>query len=71
MEIEEFERIILEKVKADHLKCGGANGTDINEIDKLINQPIEERNKLFDKMVSERKLAYLKPLNQVRITLPK
>ncbi|RQO35443.1 hypothetical protein DBR39_18375 [Chryseobacterium sp. KBW03] len=69
--IEELEAKILEKVKEDHKVNGGSNGTDINELDKLINLPIPERNKLFEKMVAEKKLAYLDPLNARRITLPK
>ncbi|WPO89894.1 hypothetical protein [Chryseobacterium sp. HR92] len=69
--MEEIEAKILEKVRADHKINGGANGSDINDLDKIINLPIPERNKLFEKMVAEKKIAYLKPLNTVRITLPK
>lgn len=69
--MEEIEEKILEKVRADHKKSGGANGSDINELDKIINLPIPERNKLLDKMVYEKKIAFLYPLNARRVTLPK
>ncbi|MEJ5105521.1 hypothetical protein [Chryseobacterium sp. MYb328] len=69
--MEEIEAKILEKVKADHKINGGSNGTDLNDLDKIINQPIPERNQLLDKMVADKKLAYLRPLNAIRITLPK
>ncbi|CAD0220358.1 conserved protein of unknown function [Chryseobacterium sp. JV274] len=69
--MEEIEAKILEKVKADHKINGGANGTDLNELDKIIQLQIPERNQLLDKMVAEKKIAYLRPLNTIRITLPK
>ena len=69
--MEELEAKILEKVREDNKKCGGANGSDVNDLDKIINLPIPERNKLFDKMVKEKKIAYLNTLNARRITLPK
>jgi len=69
--MEEIEAKILEKVKEDHKKSGGANGSDINELDKIINLQLDERNKLLDKMVDEKKLAYLYPLNGRTVTLPK
>ncbi|PXW18203.1 hypothetical protein [Chryseobacterium sp.] len=69
--MEEIEAKIIEKIREDHKRNGGWNGSDINELDQIINLPILERNKLLDKMVAEKKIAYLKPLNTTRITLPK
>lgn len=69
--MEEIEAKILEKVKADHKINGGANGTDLNDLDKILNLTIPERNQLLDKMVAEKKIAYLRPLNTIRISLPK
>lgn len=68
---EEIEKQILEKIKADHKKSGGANGSDLNELDKIINLPFEERNKLLEKMIAEKKIAYMYPLNGRTVTLPK
>lgn len=69
--MEEIESKILEKVKSDHKKSGGANGTDLNELDEIINLSIPERNQLLDRMVSEKKIAYMHPLNAKKVTLPK
>ena len=69
--MEEIEAKILEKVKADHKKSGGANGTDLNDLDMILNLPISDRNKLLDRMVSEKKIAYMYPLNAKKVTLPK
>lgn len=68
---EEIERQILEKVKADFKISGGANGSDLNDLDKIIKLPIPERNILLDRMVAEKKIAYLHPLNAKKVTLPK
>ncbi|MDR3026039.1 hypothetical protein [Chryseobacterium sp.] len=68
---EEIERLIIEKVKADHKISGGANGSDLNDLDKIINLPIPERNELLDRMVREKKIAYQYPLNAKKVTLPK
>lgn len=69
--MEEIERQILEKLKEDHKKNGGANGSDINDLDRIINLPIPERNKLLERMVDEKKIAFLYPLNAKRVRLPK
>lgn len=69
--MEELEAKILEKVKEDHKVNGGANGTDINELDKILNLTIPERNEFLDRMVKEKKIAYLHPLNAKKVTLPK
>lgn len=69
--MEEIEAKILEKVRADHKINGGANGSDINELHNIIKLPIPERNQLLDRMVAEKKIAYLYPLNARRVTLPK
>ncbi len=69
--LEKIERQILEKFKADHTKSGGSNGTDLNDLDKIIKLPIPERNELLDRMVAEKKIAYLYPLNTKKVTLPK
>lgn len=68
---EEIEAKILEKLKEDYKNCGGANGTDLNEIDKIIKLPISERNELLSKMLKEKKIVNINTLNARRITLPK
>lgn len=69
--IEELERKIIEVLKIQFVKTGGANGTHIGEIDKILNMEIEERNLFLDRMMKEKKIIYLSPLNGKTVSLPK
>lgn len=69
--MEELEAKILEIVKTDYKKSGGSNGTDLNDLDVIMNLSISDRNQFLDRMVKEKKIAYLYPLNAKKVTLPK
>ncbi|AZA91150.1 Uncharacterised protein [Chryseobacterium nakagawai] len=69
--MEEIEAKILIKLREDYKNCGGANGSDINEIDEIIKLSISDRNELLAKMVKEKKITFINTLNARRITLPK
>lgn len=68
---EDLEKQILEVLKIQFQRTGGANGTDLGEVDKILNLPIDERNTFLDRMVKEKKIAYIRPLNGPTLTLPK
>lgn len=69
--MEDLEAKIIERVKQDYKKSGGWNGTELKAIDDILGLSIEERNAFLDRMVKEKKIAYLRPLNGPRITMPK
>lgn len=69
--IEDLEAKIIEVLKIQFERTGGSNGTDIGKVDKILNMPIKERNEFLDRMVKEKKIAYLTPLNGRTLTLPK
>ena len=62
MKIVKIEAKILEKVKEDHKVNGGANGSDINDLDKIINLHIKHLSnddcyrihELFDSRYAEK-----------------
>lgn len=69
--IEELERKIIEVLKIQFEGTGGSNGTYIGEIDKILNMSIQERNEFLERMVKEKKIIYLTPLNGRTLSLPK
>jgi len=68
---EELERQILEIVKAQHTKDGGANGVNFGSFDHFLNMSLEERNEFLLRMAKEKKIAVFNSLNMRRITMPK
>ncbi|ROI02924.1 hypothetical protein EGI16_12185 [Chryseobacterium sp. G0240] len=68
---EEIEKQILEIVREQFKKDGGANGVNFGAFDHILNLSLEERNAFLERMVKERKIAVFNSLNMRRITLPK
>lgn len=68
---EELEAKIIEVLKINFERTGGANGTHIGEVDKILNLPIDERNEFLDRMVKEKKIIFIYPLNGRTLSLPK
>ncbi|WP_185246649.1 hypothetical protein [Chryseobacterium bernardetii] len=69
--MEEIEAKILEIVKAQFDKDGGANGVTMGAFDHILNLPIQERNEFLYRMAKEKKIYIFQSLNSKRITLPK
>ncbi|HAO26762.1 MAG TPA: hypothetical protein DCQ68_01890 [Chryseobacterium indologenes] len=68
---EEIERQILEIVKVQFEKDGGANGVNAGAFDHILNLSIEDRNTFLERMAKEKKIFIFNSLNMRRITLPK
>jgi hypothetical protein len=69
--MEEIEIQILEIVKAQHEKDGGANGVGFGNFDHFLNLPLAERNEFINRMAKEKKIYIFQSINSKRITLPK
>nr|WP_315026063.1 hypothetical protein [uncultured Chryseobacterium sp.] len=68
---EEIERLIIEIVKEQYEKDGGANGVNAGSFDHILNLSIEERNAFLERMAKEKKIFIFNSLNMKRITMPK
>ncbi|WP_061084197.1 hypothetical protein [Chryseobacterium indologenes] len=68
---EEIERQILEIVKVQFEKDGGANDVNAGAFDHILNLSIEDRNAFRERMAKEKKIFIFNSLNMRRITLPK
>lgn len=69
--MEELENKILELVKAQHQRTGGANGVDFNEVDEILQMPIKQRNEFLQKLVDAKKIRIGDPLNARALFMPK
>lgn len=70
-EIEELERKVIEVLQIQFKRTGGANGTYIGEVDEVLNMEPIERNLFLARMVKEKKIIYINPLNGRTLSLPK
>lgn len=70
--MEEIEEKFMELVRETHKKSGGANGISLYNLNKALNPP-ENVNllEIMERLIQEKKIAYLNPLNGRTITLPK
>ena len=71
MDAQELEVKIMEMVKAQHKKTGGANGLNLFHVDKQLGVEYSEIQKAVEKLLSEKKIIYLNHLNGRSLTLPK
>lgn len=69
--VEELEQKIIELLKIQFERTGGANGTHIGEVDEILKMEPEERNLFLARMVKEKKIIYINPLNGRTLSLPK
>ncbi|MCQ9638619.1 hypothetical protein MP478_04390 [Chryseobacterium sp. WG14] len=68
---EELEAKILEIVREQFKKDGGANGVNFGSFDHFLNMSLEDRNDFLLRMAKEKKIAVFNSLNSRRITMPK
>lgn len=69
--MEEKEKEFLALVKAQYDKTGGANGLDLYGVNEILGISLEELRDIVQKLLKEKRITYLKPLNKWSITLPK
>lgn len=69
--MEEKEKEFLALVKAQYDKTGGANGLDLYGVNEILGISLEELRDIVQKLLKEKRIVYLKPLNKWSITLPK
>ncbi len=69
--MEELEAKIIEMVKAQHKRSGGANGLNYFEINKELGVDYSDVKKAVEKLLAEKKITYLNHLNGRSLTLPK
>ncbi|WP_312900206.1 hypothetical protein [Chryseobacterium taichungense] len=69
--MDEIEAKIIEMVKEKHKRTGGCNGLSFNDLAGSFEIDFPELRKIIDKLVSEKKIAYLNHLNGRSLTLPK
>lgn len=71
MDAHEIEEKIMELVKDQHKRTGGANGLNLFNVDKQLGVEYSEIQKAVEKLLSEKKIIYLNHLNGRSLTLPK
>lgn len=67
----EFEAKLLELVKAQHKRSGGANGLNLYGVDKELGVEYSEIAKAVESLLTQKKIVYLNHLNGRSLTLPK
>ncbi|NML69174.1 hypothetical protein HHL23_05130 [Chryseobacterium sp. RP-3-3] len=51
MDIEEPENKILDVVKEKHIRTGGHNGNKRDDVDRILNLSIDDRNIFLQRMI--------------------
>lgn len=69
--MEEIEAKFMNLVKEQFKRTGGANGLDLYGVNEILGTSVEVVSELVKKLLEEKKVVYLKPLNKWTITLPK
>ncbi|MFP3835369.1 hypothetical protein [Chryseobacterium sp. SIMBA_028] len=69
--MEEIEEKFMELVKEQYDKTGGSNGFKPYKAAETLEISDEELSTMIKKLLNEKKIAYLNPLNGRTITLPK
>lgn len=68
MEQEEIEKVILERVKQQHQRSGGANGLNTFGMDKELNITREQLWEAVNSLIKEKKICQnreVDPQNQI------
>lgn len=69
--MEEIEKKFMTLVKEQHDRTGGSNGLLLYKLDEVLGITYAELFELVNKLIKEKKIAYLNHLNGTSYTLPK
>ena len=69
--MDELEVKLYELVKDQHKRSGGANGLNLYGLNKELGVEYSDLEKTVEKLLAEKKIAYLNHLNGRSLTLPK
>ena len=69
--MEEIEVKFMALVKEQYDKTAGYNGLDLYGINEKLSISATELMEMVNKLLKEKKIVYLNPLNKRTITLPK
>ncbi|WP_223559072.1 hypothetical protein [Chryseobacterium lathyri] len=68
---EEPENNILEVLKEKYIRTEGHNGNKLDDVDRILNISIDNRNAFLQRMIDDRKIMIRDSANEHMIMLPK